>query len=61
MAKKRPNHPHQRDEPAQNTQAPFKSGDAKIDGLSGQATQEQDPKRRIGQHSGAGEPPLMKT
>jgi hypothetical protein len=23
-------------------------------------TQEQDPKRRIGQHSGEGEPPLMK-
>jgi hypothetical protein len=28
--------------------------------LPGSANQEQDPKRRIGQHSGAGEPPLMK-
>jgi hypothetical protein len=24
------------------------------------ADQEQDPKRRIGQHGGAGEPPMMK-
>ena len=28
--------------------------------LPGTANQEQDPKRRIGQHGGAGEPPLMK-
>jgi hypothetical protein len=28
--------------------------------LGGTGTQAQDPKRRIGQHGGAGEPPLMK-
>jgi hypothetical protein len=60
MAKKRPNHPHQREEPAQNTRAPFKSDDQAAPGPSGQAMQEQDPKRRIGQHTGAGEPSLMK-
>jgi hypothetical protein len=27
---------------------------------SGQATQEKDPKGRIGQHTGAGQAPLMK-
>ena len=60
MAKKTPNHTHKRDEPAQNTRAPFKSDDQPAPGMSGQATQEQDPKRRIGQHTGAGEPPLIK-
>ena len=60
MAKKRPNHPHKRDEPAQNTRAPFKSGDAPAEGPSGQSMQEQDPKRRIGQYTGAGEPSLTK-
>ena len=60
MAKKRPNHPHKRDEPARNTQAPFKSGDASAEGPSGQSMQEQDPKRRIGQYTGAGEPSLTK-
>jgi hypothetical protein len=28
--------------------------------LPATANQDQDPKRRIGQHGGAGEPPLMK-
>lgn len=60
MAKKGPNHQHRRDEPAQNTRAPFKSPDETTDRLSGQAMQEQDPKRRIGQYTGAGEPPLLK-
>jgi hypothetical protein len=60
MAKRGPNHNHKRDEPARNTRAPFKSPDDVPEGTSGQATQEQDPKRRIGQHTGAGEPPLLK-
>jgi hypothetical protein len=60
MAKNGPNHPHRRNEAARNTRAPFKSPDERVETPSGQAMQEQDPKRRIGQHTGAGEPPLLK-
>ena len=60
MAKKGPNHPHRRDEPARNTQAPNSDAEGGRAGPSGQATQEQDVKRRIGQYTGAGEPPVIK-
>jgi hypothetical protein len=61
MAKKGPNHPHRRDAPAQHTQAPNAApAEGGQPGPSGQATQEQDVKRRIGQFTGPGEPPLIK-
>jgi hypothetical protein len=60
MAKKGPNHPHRRVAPAQHTQAPNTAAEGGQPGPSGQATQEQDVKRRLGQFTGAGEPPLIK-
>jgi hypothetical protein len=60
MAKKGPNHPHRRDEPTRNTRAPNREAGGEPPGPSGQATQEQDVKRRIGQFTGAGEPSLIK-
>jgi len=60
MAKKGPNHTHRRDAPAQHTQAPNTEAEGGHAGPSGRATQEQDVKRRIGQYTGAGEPPLIK-
>lgn len=60
MPKANRNHQHRRDEPAKNTTAPNSAGDQEAPGRSGQGLQDQDPKRRIGQHENAGEPPLMK-
>jgi hypothetical protein len=46
---------------AKNTMnPPVGPADGGTQELGGTGTQAQDPKRRIGQHSGAGEPPLMK-
>ena len=59
MAKKGPNHNHQRDEPAKNTTAPTKAGQAPAPGRSGQGTQDRDDKGQ-GQYGGAGDPPLIK-
>jgi hypothetical protein len=50
--------PH-KDSAAKNTMNPPGGGGGTQE-LGGTGTQAQDPKRRIGQHSGAGEPPLMK-
>jgi hypothetical protein len=48
-----------KDSASKNTfNPPASGGGAQV--LPGSANQEQDPKRRIGQHSGAGEPPLLK-
>lgn len=50
-----------KDSAAKNTMNPPAGGgphDPQL--LPGTANQEQDPKRRIGQYGGAGEPPLMK-
>jgi hypothetical protein len=44
---------------AKNTMNP-PGGPGGTQELGGTGTQAQDPKRRIGQHGGAGEPPLMK-
>jgi hypothetical protein len=60
MAKKGPNHNHQRDEAAQNTTAPTKAAQDKAPGRSGQGTQDRDDKHGTGQFGGAGDPPLMK-
>jgi hypothetical protein len=48
-----------KDSAAKNTMNP-PGGPAGTQELGGTGTQAQDPKRRIGQHGGAGEPPLMK-
>ena len=45
---------------SKNTMNPPAGGDTGPQLLPGSANQDQDPKRRIGQHSGTGEPPLMK-
>ena len=57
-AKKTNVHSQHKDFAAKNTMNPPMGGDTEhaVDRVS----QEQDPKRRIGQHSGRGEPPLMK-
>lgn len=44
---------------AKNTLNPPSSGDS-MPPTRATPPQQQDPKRRIGQHTGAGEPPLMK-
>lgn len=59
MAKKGPNHNHNREEPARNTSAPNRAPDDKAPGRSGQSTQDRDDKG-VGQYGGAGDPPLMK-
>jgi hypothetical protein len=51
--------PH-KDSAAKNTMNPPMGGRGGTQELAGTGTQEQDPKRRIGQYGGAGEPPLMK-
>jgi hypothetical protein len=51
--------PH-KDSAAKNTMNPRAGGGPPNQELGGTGTQAQDPKRRIGQHTGAGEPPLMK-
>ena len=51
--------PH-KDSAAKNTMNPPMGGGGGTQELAGTGTQEQDPKRRIGQYGGAGEPPLMK-
>jgi hypothetical protein len=43
---------------AKNTMNPPDGGGTQT--LGGTGTQEQDPKRRLGQFGGAGEPPLIK-
>jgi hypothetical protein len=48
-----------RDSASKNTMNPLTGGDGTPEG-GDMGTQAQDPKRRIGQYSGAGEPPLMK-
>jgi hypothetical protein len=48
-----------KDSAAKNTMNPPSAGGGTQE-LGGTGTQAQDPKRRIGQHQGAGEPPLMK-
>jgi hypothetical protein len=60
MAKKGPNHNHHRDEPAKNTTAPTKAGQAPAPGRSGQTTQDHDDKHGTGQFGGAGDAPLIK-
>jgi hypothetical protein len=45
---------------AKNTMNPPQSGGGKQPGPQTEEPFEQDPKRRIGQHTGAGEPPLQK-
>jgi hypothetical protein len=60
MAKKGPNHNHQRHDPPKNTAAPNKAGDDVAPGRSGQTTQDRDDKHGVGQYGGAGDPPLMK-
>ena len=60
MAKKGPNHNHNRDGAAQNTSAPNRAGDERAPGRSGQTTQDRDDKHGPGQYGGAGDPPLMK-
>jgi hypothetical protein len=45
---------------AKNTMNPPMGGGGGTQELGGTGTQAQDPKRRIGQFGGAGEPPLMK-
>jgi hypothetical protein len=49
-----------KDSAAKNTMNPPAGGGGGTQVLGGTGTQEQDPKRRIGQFGGAGEPPLMK-
>jgi hypothetical protein len=52
--------PH-KDSAAKNTMNPPNGGGGgDTQELAGTGSQEQDPKRRIGQHTGAGEPPIMK-
>lgn len=48
-----------KDSAAKNTMNPPGGGGGTQE-LGGTGTQAQDPKRPIGQHGGAGEPPLMK-
>ena len=50
--------PH-RDSATKNTMNPPHGGAASRE-IGDTGMQPQDPKRRIGQHTGAGEPPLMK-
>jgi hypothetical protein len=47
------------DSAAKNTMNPPTGGAVPRDNADS-GTQAQDPKRRIGQHTGAGEPPIMK-
>jgi hypothetical protein len=49
-----------KDSASKNTMNPPGSGSANVQEAAGAGTQTQDPKRRIGQHTGAGEPPIMK-
>ena len=49
-----------KDSAAKNTMNPPSGGTSGTQELGGTGTQAQDPKRRIGQYGGAGEPPLMK-
>jgi hypothetical protein len=49
-----------KDSAAKNTMNPPGHEDGGTQELGGTGMQAQDPKRRIGQHQGAGEPPLMK-
>jgi hypothetical protein len=60
MAKKKPNHPHQRDEPARNTGAPTKAPSAEPRGRPGQGSQDHGDVHGTGQFGGAGDAPLMK-
>lgn len=48
-----------KDSASKNTMNPA-NGSGGTQELGGTGTQAQDPKRRIGQFGGAGEPPLMK-
>ena len=48
-----------KDSASKNTMNPPTAGSGTQE-LGGTGTQAQDPKRRIGQYGGAGEPPLMK-
>ena len=48
-----------KDSAAKNTMNPPRGG-PRSDEFPGAGTEAQDPKRRIGQHSGPGEPPMMK-
>jgi len=49
-----------KDSAAKNTINPPRGGGGGTQEIGGTGTQAQDPKRRIGQHQGAGEPPIMK-
>jgi hypothetical protein len=60
MAKRGPNHSHDRQSAPQNTTAPNRAGDDPAPGRSGQTTQDKDDKHGVGQFGGAGDPPLMK-
>lgn len=48
-----------KDSATKNTMNPPTGGGQKPD-IESKGTEEQDPKRRIGQYGGAGEPPIMK-
>ncbi len=45
---------------SKNTMNPTQGGGRGTQTIGGTGTQEQDPKRRIGQFGGAGEPPIIK-
>lgn len=52
-------HAKHKDFAAKNTMNPAGGGGG-TQNIAGTGTQEQDPKRRLGQYGGAGEPPIMK-
>jgi len=60
MAKKRPNHPHQRDEPAKSPSAPATAPDDEVRGRSGHGGQDRGDVHGAGHFGDAGEAPLMK-
>ena len=51
--------PH-KDSAVKNTMNPATGGSTGRSDVAGTGTQDQDPKRRVGQFGGAGEPPIMK-
>ena len=60
MAGKRKTGPRSRKTKKQKSRAQARTRGRAMSPPSTQEPFEQDPKRRIGQHTGAGEPPLMK-
>jgi hypothetical protein len=60
MAKKGPNHNHQREDAPKNATAPNKAGNDKAAGRSGMGLQDRGDMHGTGQFGDAGDPPLMK-